>query len=217
MNTMDDGASGKGTTLWKLCNRAWDIFKEHLYRIPGNGKITRLWEDKIMGLQPLNFVPDYANLHVWLIQHGVQMLADISSWDTDGNWLAWAIPRPPDNLQAQLISFHTVLSGSAPVHLRLSDKLGWGKTGAYTTSFGFTALQSQHLQIHSPSLWQLVWEPFGLPKINFFCWVLMRKRVLTGENLAKRGIFGPHRCPVYNAAQETIDHLFIDCPYTQEV
>jgi hypothetical protein len=95
MNAMDDGASGKGTTLWKLCSRAWDFFKEHLYRIPRNGKRTWLWEDKIMGLQPLKSVPDFADLCVWLIQQGIQMLADISSWDVDGNWLAWAIPRPP--------------------------------------------------------------------------------------------------------------------------
>lgn len=50
---MDEGASSKGTTLWKLCSRGWKFFKYHLYRIPGNGKRIGLWEDKIMGLQPL--------------------------------------------------------------------------------------------------------------------------------------------------------------------
>jgi hypothetical protein len=68
-----------------------------------------------------------------------------------------------------------------------------------------------------PRCGNFIWDPFGLPKINFFCWVLMHRRVLTGENLAKRGIFGPHRCSLCSAAQETIDHLFIDYPYTQEV
>jgi hypothetical protein len=110
-----------------------------------------------------------------------------------------------------------VISGLAPVHLRSSDKWGWGKTRVYTTSHGFTALQYQHLQIHSPSLWKLVRDPFGLPKVNLFCWVFMHRRVLIGENLAKRGISGPHRFPLCSAAQEMIDHMLIDYPYTQQV
>jgi hypothetical protein len=88
MNTMDGRASGKGTTLWNLCSQAWEFFKEHLYRTPRNGKRTRLWEDKIMGLQRLNFVPDFADMRAWIIQQGIQMMVDISSWDMDGNWLA---------------------------------------------------------------------------------------------------------------------------------
>ena len=59
---MDEGASCKGTTLWKLCSRRWEFFKDYLYRIPGNGKRIGLWEDKIMGLQPLKSAPEIADL-----------------------------------------------------------------------------------------------------------------------------------------------------------
>jgi hypothetical protein len=63
------------------------------------------------------------------------------------------------------------------------DKWGWGKTGIYTTAQGFTSLQSHQASIESTSLWKQVWDPLGLPKVNFFFWVLMHKKVLTGENL----------------------------------
>jgi hypothetical protein len=79
MNTMEDRASRKGTTLWKLCSWGWEFLKENLYKIHRNGKRTRLWEDKIMGLQPLNFVSDFIDLHAWIIQQGIQMLVDIPS------------------------------------------------------------------------------------------------------------------------------------------
>jgi hypothetical protein len=103
------------------------------------------------------------------------------------------------------------------VHLLLSDKWGWGKTGFYTAAQGFISLQSPQALIESTTLWKQVWDPLGLPKINFFCWVLMHRKVLTGENLAKRGIIGPHRCSMCCNALEMMDHLFVDCPFAQEV
>jgi hypothetical protein len=82
---MDEGATCKGTTIWNLCTRGWEFFKDHLYRIPGNGRRTWLWEDKIMGLQPLKLAPEIVDLRAWLIQQGIHKLEDISSWDADGN------------------------------------------------------------------------------------------------------------------------------------
>ena len=46
---------------------------------------------------------------------------------------------------------------------------------------------------------------------------IMHKRTLIGENLEKRGIIGPHRCPLCCKDQEMIDHLFIEYPFSQEV
>ena len=43
-----------GTTIWNLCWKGIDEFKQHLYRIPGNGNKVRLWEDKISGNNPLS-------------------------------------------------------------------------------------------------------------------------------------------------------------------
>ena len=45
-----------GTTIWNSCRRGIDKFNQQLYRIPGNGKKIRLWEDKISGNTPLSSV-----------------------------------------------------------------------------------------------------------------------------------------------------------------
>ena len=50
-----------------------------------------------------------------------------------------------------------------------------------------------------------------------FTWSLMHERVLTGENLEKRGIAGPFRYPLCTEASENIRHLFLKCPYTTSV
>lgn len=44
--------------------------------------------------------------------------------------------------------------------------------------------------------------------------MLLHRRVLPGENLKKRGIYGPHRC---RTTSENLDHLFVDCPFAQSV
>jgi hypothetical protein len=154
---------------------------------------------------------------VWLTQHGINKLVDISSWDASGNWRSWVFPRIPEHLQNQNNLLLVALTGLAPVHLLSTEKWGWGKTRIYTAVQGFTSLQSHQVSIQSTSIWKQVWDPLGLPKVNFFFWVLMHKKVLTGENLIKRGIIGPHRCSLCCNALETMDHLFVDCPFAQEV
>ena len=48
-------------------------------------------------------------------------------------------------------------------------------------------------------------------KVNCFIWLLMHNKLLTTENLTKRGIEGPSRCALCNADLETTTHLFLQC------
>ena len=86
---------GMVSRLLQTAFGCWKVFKEQLYIIPGNGKRIKLWEDKIMGLHPLNLAPDMANLRNWLIQKGIQKLVDICTWDSEGNWSKWDLHCPP--------------------------------------------------------------------------------------------------------------------------
>jgi hypothetical protein len=169
-----------------------------------------------MGHTPLENAEEINEIREWLTQRDLNRLADISSWDASGNWLAWNLPETPVYLQHQKALLIKLLSDLAPVHLRASDTWGWGKTGSYTAAQGYNFLQSLQPMADSTALWKQVWDPMGLPKVNFFFWTLMHKKTLTGENLINRGIDGPHRCPLCCNAIETMDHLFVDCPFAQE-
>ena len=56
-----------------------------------------------------------------------------------------------------------------------------------------------------------------LPKIDILCWTLVHGKILTSENLEKRGIEGPFRCPLCCDNKETILHLFFECNYAKIV
>jgi len=59
----------------------------------------------------------------------------------------------------------------------------------------------------------MVWKSEALPKIKFFIWTLLKGKMLTAENLQNRGINGPSRYPNSYAAEESMHHLFVDCPF----
>ena len=54
-------------------------------------------------------------------------------------------------------------------------------------------------------------------KLTFFCWTLVHGKILTGENLEKRGIEGPFICPLCCENNETILQLFFECNYARTV
>ena len=50
-----------------------------------------------------------------------------------------------------------------------------------------------------------------------FKWLVLHNRILTWENLRKRGFIGPSRCHLYQVKEETTNHLLNECNYTTEM
>jgi hypothetical protein len=71
--------------------------------------------------------------------------------------------------------------------------------------------------IQTSTKWKNIWSQDALPKINIFIWSLAHGKILTGENLMKRGFHGPFICPLCQNSQDTIQHLFWDCPFSTTV
>ena len=67
------------------------------------------------------------------------------------------------------------------------------------------------------NMWIKIWSCDGFPKVNVFYWILSHRKTLTTENLRKRGIPGPHRGILCKEAEVNLEHVFIECKFTQEV
>ena len=61
------------------------------------------------------------------------------------------------------------------------------------------------------------WHHNLWPKIASFCWLLLRRRILTWDNLLKRGMTGPSRCVLCSSASETMNHLLNECYFSSEL
>jgi hypothetical protein len=82
------------------------------------------------------------------------------------------------------------------------------------TSNGLFTVKSMYEDImcdHTPFLRKYLWKVKVPLKIKIFMWFLSNKVLLTKDNLAKRHWNGCTKC-VFCGEQETIQHLFIECP-----
>jgi hypothetical protein len=46
---------------------------------------------------------------------------------------------------------------------------------------------------------------------------MLEQKILTWENLVKRGIVGPSRCVLCGNNEENVRHIFVDCSFTKDI
>jgi len=202
------------TPVWKLIKKFLPQIKNHISKSPRNGKEINIWTDRIMGSEPRNLLQQFNTLKLWMEAKNLHSLFDISVWKHN-SWLAWRDLPLSNNLRKQWADLKISLTGSAPLNKEPRDSFIWDPSGGhFTVKDGYKLLQS------SPNLgnWNLrsvVWNTECLPKIKFFAWTLLKGKILTAENLKKRGTHGPSICCLYCAEEESSQHLFSDCPFAQ--
>ena len=59
--------------------------------------------------------------------------------------------------------------------------------------------------------WNRIWTTRIWPKISTFTWLLYHQRILTWDNLIKRGFQGPSYYPNCQNHEENIQHLMDSC------
>ena len=66
-----------------------------------------------------------------------------------------------------------------------------------------------------PFPFRFVWNPWVPSKVDFFAWEASWGRMLTLDNLKRRGRALANRCFLCGEGEETIDHLLIHCSKTR--
>lgn len=71
----------RGSPIFKLLNVAIPIVNSNLKWSLGNGKIVRIWDDGINGMNALCNKEDLSPLKIWMEGMNLHTLCDISYWD----------------------------------------------------------------------------------------------------------------------------------------
>lgn len=150
----------------------------------------------------------------------METLWDISTWmEHSGRW--WDsrnLGEVPHRLQSEASLLLDKLQGKSPMSATANDKRGWGShSGSFSVAEGYKRLIGIPNVPPDPMQWNFIWGFPSLPKIDFFCWTLAHNSILTGDNLRKRGMEGPSRCPLCMSEEETVDHLLLLCPFAKAV
>jgi hypothetical protein len=210
----------KSSPIFALCKKALPHFSRHLTWVPKNGKKIRIWTDSIMGDPPLEHRQDLLCLKNWMDSQNIVTLSDISIWGEDRlqSWQGWGVPNRPTALDCHWSALKRCLQGKAPLKKKGKDERGWGRNArAYTTAEGYQLFNNVPTAMPNSTLWKAIWQSNSLPKIDLFIWTLAHKSIQTGENLRRRGWEGPFRCPLCLHAEETTDHLLLNCGFSKEV
>eukprot|EP00253_Pinus_taeda_P029799 PITA_29799 len=215
---LDDSIPNRDSSkIWHLCKKAVQILKQNTSKIPGGGDSINFSTDNIMGLQPLNTIEEAIPIIHLLNSKGIHKLGQISNWDPDSHaWTDWDFPDIPASLEANFNAFKAHLHNRAPVKKDAINGLRWDPSRSiYTIKSGHHHICNSTFQIPLWNHWKIIWKSEVIPKIKFFTWLLLKGKVLTAENLSKRGINGPSRCPNCCTTEETMFHLFIDYPFAR--
>ena len=101
----------------------------------------------------------------------------------------------------------------------IPDKVFWALTadGEYSIKSGANLLQGYglHPPSKSPCCW--IWGVDVPPKIRFFLWKICQNGLPTKKRLESSHVFLPLECVFCNFHAETDHHLFLDCPFGQDV
>ena len=95
--------------------------------------------------------------------------------------------------------------------------LWWG----YSLKGSFSVKEAYSIRMtrieEKEDIWRKIWEVNLWPKVAFFVWLVVRKRILTGENLRKQRIVGPSQCCLCLRAEETMGHILDSFPFTETI
>ena len=108
-----------------------------------------------------------------------------------------------------VISFFTFLQPFLPKSERRDTKI-WKlrRSGEFDVSSYYCALQAS-TRIHF--LWKIIWGVKALRCISFFTWTAARGKILTCDNLMRRGHVLAGWCCMCKNHWETKDHLLLHC------
>ena len=79
------------------------------------------------------------------------------------------------------------------------DILRWGKEtkGTFTIKEAYN-IKIKQAQAEEEQNWRKLWKNKWWSKIQMFAWLVGRKRIITWDQLQKRGFSGPPRCSLCN-------------------
>jgi len=90
----------------------------------------------------------------------------------------------------------------------------WTPDGVYSDSSSY---RSFFLGISSLLGAREVWKASAPPKVKFFFWLALHRRIWTVDHRKRHGLQDSAECVLYGQEDETVDHLLASCVFIREL
>jgi hypothetical protein len=202
-----------GVGLWKSIRSRWATFSKFVVFEVGDGSLIRFWDDVWCAEEPLRMA--YPELY------RIACVKDAPVADfvqVRGNAVHWEVTftRLAQDWELEAISSFFDLLYSANIISSEKDKMCWkpARSKGFQVKSFYTQLTSS-----GPGCfpWKSIWKAKVPPRVAFFVWTAALGKILTADNLRRRGMIVVSWCCMCKADGESVDHLLLHCPYAKEL
>ena len=185
----------------------WQSFQSHFRFDPGEGSKVRFWDDVWCGDSPLKVAfPGLFNIASFKeasIADNVERSNGATQWNIQFTQLIhdWEVEV--------LASFYRCLY-SCKMRENGEDKLWWvpSRKGIFEVKSFYRVLSAPG-PLSFP--WKSIWKSKAPPRVVFFAWTAARSKILSLDNLRRRGMVVVNRCWLCESDEESVDHLLLHC------
>lgn len=201
-----------GSVFWNSVIQQRSLIQEHSFWEIKSGTTARFWEDSWQQLPRLR---DILQDHQILEREMIPQDTVRKFWKTDTNqehrqWqdATHFLINCPEQTKHYL---NAELQKRQVTTLEGMDILRWGyeEKGIFTAKEAYKIIIQDRL--NKDKIWEFIWRSANWLKVSTFLWLLCHNRILTWDNLRKRGFSGPSICLMCMKEEETAIHLMQTC------
>ena len=203
--------SYKASPIWKGILSVKDNFMMNITYRMGMGEKILLWKDNWIGDRPL--ANHFPNLCSRVVEKEAKVNCYLCFSGEQKVWTPILRRIIREDEEGHLMSLLNILSG---VHIAEGgeDIRLWkaSKDGSFRVSCFFSAITGR---INGRNPMASIWKIKAPPRAIVFGWLVLRKRILTMDNLRRRRKVVVNGCPMCLTEEETVDHLLLNCKVAQ--
>ena len=198
-----------GVGLWRSISNNWHQFSEGIRFEVHNGDSVSFWLDRWLLDEPLR--TDFPCLFE-LTRYKENKVSSMCRPGIGSGWDLGLNRRIPDAALDEVARLLHILN---QVHLDTdADRRFWRWEEKGT--FSVKSLYEHFRKVEvAPFPTKFIWSALHPPRVSFFTWCVSHSKILSIENLQKRGWFLTNRCYLCMKNLETVDHLLIHCEFTR--
>ena len=202
-----DIKGGFGVGLWKEIRKEWTHLFQNTYLDLGNGSRISFWKDAWCGEEALSLTFPY--LFRLTAQKNARV-ADLWNWESgEGGWNPIFL-RSFNNWEMEEVDRFLQILCRKQINPLMEDKIIFkgSRNDGFSVKIMYRVLDCSP-QVVFPS--RSIWNPVIPPRWGFFAWEASWGRVLTLDQLQRRGRALANRCFLCEEKEENINHLLLHC------